>query len=188
MNNSYLALAIAALVIVGGGYIFLTSSGSNEGGEIAMEENMDMTASAAGTFASLVASGQSLECTFQHDDGTNVTSGTVYLTGGAEQIRGTFTLQQGDEESVEAYLVRTGGYNYVWGSFYPQGIKSQVTPGNEGKLFDEESGAIDENTTFNCEPWLADASTFGVPTDVEFMDVSMPMEEIGDLMEDIQAQ
>jgi len=184
MNNTFLLLAVGAIVVVGGGYfLFSNSSGSNTG-ESMMEE------SASGTFASLIARGQNLECTFEHNDGTNVSSGTVYLANGATRIRGNFTIEQSGAGPMEAHMIRDGGYNYIWGSFYPQGIKSKVSAEEEGKLFSTKEGSgIDEDTTFDCKPWNVNASVFSLPSGVGFMDMSMQMggEDMNNTLGDLDA-
>lgn len=189
MSNNVLLLFIIGVVVVAGGGYFLVSNtggGGGESGDAMREEQVGTGGS--GTLASLMASRQNLECTFEHRDGANVTSGTVYMTGGAERMRGDFTLEQGSAEAMEAHMIRTGGYNYVWGSFFPQGIKSKVTAENEGKLFDDDEGGIDEDTTFDCASWRVDNSKFSLPSGVEFMDISKQIEQIDSAMEEVMSQ
>lgn len=166
MNSKVIALVVGAVVVVGGGYFVLNSYG--EGGAVA-------GAATNGTFASLMANGQNLECTFEHNDGTNVSSGTVYIASGGDQIRGDFTIEQSEAGAQEAHMIRTGGYNYIWGSSLDQGIKTQITAENKNTLFDDETGAVDENTDFECNAWNVDQGKFSVPSNVTFMDMSAQM-------------
>ena len=169
MNKLLIGLVVAG-VIGGGAYVALQGGGG---------ESMTSEQSAArGTFAQLMLSGQSLECTFEHDDGTNKSSGTMYMADGGERLRGDFTIEQNTAGPMEAHLVRDGGYNYIWGSFYQQGIKTAVTLENKDKLFEEKDGEnmIDENTSFECRPWSVNASVFALPSDVEFLDIAAQME------------
>lgn len=171
--NNILLLVVGAVVVVGGGYFLYTNMSGGSGGETMMEEeHVDSGERASGTLAALMASGQNLECTFSYDDGTNVSSGTVYMTAGASRIRGDFNITESAGGAMEVHMIRDGGYNYLWGSALPQGIKTKITVENEGKLFDSETGSVDENTQFDCFAWDVDESKFRLPAGVEFMDLS----------------
>lgn len=174
MKNTLLAITIGAVVLVGGGYLAYTNfSNPDPNGDVATVENQPMEEDASGTFASFIARGQNLECTFEQNDGTNVSSGTVYLANGAKQIRGNFTMHQNGAGPTEAHVIRDGGYNYLWGSMFPQGIKSAVTAEEQGKLFSTKSGGIDEDTSFNCKPWKVDKSLFSRPGNIEFNELTI---------------
>lgn len=173
MKNTILSIVIGVVVISGGGYLVYKNSvnPSSSGGAT---ENQKMNESADGTFASLISRGQNLECTFEHNDGTNISSGTVYLANNAKQIRGNFTMQQSGAGPMEAHMIRDGGYNYLWGSSFPQGIKSAVTAEEQGKLFStKDGGGIDEDTTFSCKPWNVDGSVFSRPGSIEFTELNI---------------
>lgn len=167
----------AAIVLVGGGaYVAMnpevvtnfTSSMATETEEGA--ENENESASVGSTFAALVARGQAVTCTFNHDDGAgNRSSGTVYMTGGAAQIRGDFTVES--PVATSATFIRTGGYNYMWGPAMPQGVKTKVV--NETELMSgDQNGGIDKDTEFSCQAWTVDSSKFVVPSTVQFMEVN----------------
>lgn len=176
MNNTIVAMVIGVVVVAGGGYLAYTNFvNPDSGGSAPAEENQMMEAGTSGTFASLIARGQNLECTFEHNDGTNISSGTVYLANSAKQIRGDFTIQQRGAGPMEAHMIRDGGFNYLWGSLFPQGIKSSVTAEEHGKLFStKEGGGIDENTTFSCKPWNVNGSVFSRPGNIEFRELTVP--------------
>ena len=178
MSFNLLLGIVAAIVVVGGGayvamnpeIIMSISGGSAEEGEEAMENKEG--ASVGNTFANLVALGQSVTCTFSHDDGAgNRSSGTVYMTGGATQMRGDFTVEASGTAPVETFMVRTGGYTYIWSDASPQGIKSQVI--NETELMsDDQNGGIDEDTEFSCQAWSVDTAKFSLPNGIQFTDMS----------------
>lgn len=175
MKNIILIITIGAVVIGGGGYlVYKNSVNPNSDSSATKEENQKIEESASGTFTSLISRGQNLECAFEHNDGTNISSGTVYLASGAKQIRGDFTIQQSGAGTMEAHMIRDGGYNYLWGSSFPQGIKSTVTAEEQGKLFStKDGGGIDEDTTFNCKPWNVDKSLFSRPGNIEFKELNI---------------
>lgn len=75
-------------------------------------------------------------------------------------------------------MIRDDGYNYVWGSFYEQGVKMKVTPEERKQLFPEDDvSAAPENTQYNCESWSVDEDKFALPNDVEFVDMQAQMEQ-----------
>ena len=191
MNNSLIALLIGAVVVVGGGYWYISQPGDEammEGEHMMAENENALTAS---TFAQILARGQAVTCTFEHNDGVNVSSGTVYIADGAERMRGDFVISQSAGGPMEAHLIRDGGYNYLWGSAFPQGIKTEVTAENRNKLFDDENNsAVDENTEYSCVAWNVDGSKFALPGDVTFTDMSAQMGAMQDAqnsMGDMQA-
>lgn len=178
-------LIVFGMVVVGGSYSaysFLSSprlanteQGNTENTEnelaVQVEEYSDAT---SGSFAALVLGKKNLECTFEQNDGTNISSGTVYLAENAARIRGDFTIQQSGAGPMEAHLIRDSGYNYLWGPFFPQGMKSQVTAEEQGKLFSSKDGnGIDEDVTFDCKPWRVDSGVFSKPSDIEFMEIGV---------------
>lgn len=177
--STNLIIGILAVVAVAGSGVYVVAHpeimASITGGS-SMQDNMmegeNKSASVGNTFANIVALGQAVTCTFNHNDNAgNVSSGTVYMTGGAAQIRGDFTIKQSAGGPMEAHLVRTDGYNYIWGSFYPQGVKSKVVNNTE-LMSDKQNGGISDDTEFSCQAWNVDNSKFVVPTSVQFMEVN----------------
>ncbi len=172
MSKTLIAV-IAGVVVVGGGAYYLMSSGALGGTGSAQSEQE--TASVGSTFASAFASGQNLECTFSHDDGAgNVSSGTVYIANGGAQLRGDFVVTS--PTANEAHMIRSEGYNYLWGSAMQQGVKTAVTEENAGQLFNDDSGTIDPDTEYKCAGWNVDNNKFTLPAGVEFIDMSAQIE------------
>ncbi len=168
------SIVVGVLVVGGGAYVVMNPeivtnlSGGTEA-ESEIENDDGESASVGSTFAELIALGQSVVCTFSHDDGAgNHTAGTVYMTSGGTQIRGDFTVSS--PVAGEAHFIRADGYNYLWGPMMPQGIKTRVT--NEAEFSTGGEGGIDEGTPFSCQAWNVDAANFSLPAGVEFMDVS----------------
>jgi hypothetical protein len=170
MNNTIVAVIVGVIVVAGGAYLYLNPSilGSNQGAAVIEGDS----ASVGSTFAALVQSGQPVTCTFEYNDAGNVSSGMVYMMNGAERIRGDFNIIESAAGAMEAHLIRDGGYNYLWGSSFEQGIKTKVTAENEGKLFDDGNSAVSNDTEFTCSAWSVDESKFTLPSGVEFMDMS----------------
>ena len=166
MNTKLLLGLIVGVIVVGSGYYLLTRDSSQS-----YENVTNNSESASNRFATLVQSGQSYECTFEYNDEENSSSGIVYMTAGAERIRGDFNITQSAAGPMEVHMIRDGGYNYLWGSAMPGGIKTAVS--NEEMLFEGEEGSpVDENTDYECRPWNVDQSKFVLPNNVEFQDMT----------------
>lgn len=170
-NSSILATILVIVALVTGGYWFYTTNNAAQP-EVAGEDRSAEQASVGQTFAQLMGMGQSLECTYEYNDGTNVSSGVVYIADGGERIRGDFTFTQSDAGPMEMHMLRADGYNHMWGSAMPQGIKTQVTAENRAQLFDNtQSAAVNENTQYKCTAWTVNEGTFTLPAGVQFMDI-----------------
>jgi len=178
MSANLIIGIVAAIAVVGGGVYVATNpevmssiTGSFNMGT-STPETTNENASVGSTFAQLLALGQSVQCTFSHNDGKgNISAGTVYMTSGGTQIRGDFTVTS--PVAGEVHMIRTSGYTYLWGPMMPQGIKTKVT--NETELTQGDNGGIDEDTEFACQAWGVDNSKFTLPAGVTFMDMSASM-------------
>lgn len=188
MNNNLIGLVIGAVVVVGGGYLAYNSF-SGPGDDAKEEIVLGGSEGQNATFASLLARKTNLICTFEHKDGSNISSGTVYIADEAKRIRGDFTIEQGGAGPMEAHMIRDDGYNHMWGSFAPQGMKTKVTEEDEKKLFStKDGGGISDDVTFNCQPWKVDAGKFSLPSGVTFMDVSAQVNQVNSQLDSVRAQ
>lgn len=161
-------------MVLGGAYYFLSrDNGAGVTEDAAREED-----GAIGRFADMVRSGRSYQCTFEYKDETNESSGTVYMTGGAERLRGDFDITDSQAGAMEMHMIRDGGYNYLWGSALPQGIKTAVMK-KETLFEDEENSPVDTNIDYECRSWSVDESKFVLPAGVEFQDMSAWQGNIG---------
>lgn len=174
MNTKIIVAIVGGLVVLGGAYYLLSrNSGQNLIREEAWEDD-----SAIGRFDDMVRSGKSYQCTFEFKDETNESSGTVYMTGGADRLRGDFDITDSQVGAMEVHLIRDGGYNYLWGSALPQGIKTAVTE-KETLFEDDANSPVDTNVDYECRTWNVDESKFSLPAGVEFQDMSAWQESVG---------
>ncbi len=168
MNNAWIWIALAVILAAGGGYYFFSDDAIDNGAAVKTE-----TQSRQLTLKDFFVLGDDYRCVFAHDDGTNRSSGTAYLAEGGDRLRVDFDIERSAAGPMKGHVLRADGYNYVWGSFYEQGIKMVVTEENKDELFSGDGeAAIDEDTKFDCVPWMKDDSQFTVPADVEFVDFS----------------
>lgn len=169
--NSKILVGIVLAVVAALGY-WMYVGNSMTAGVTGTETNEN--ASVGKTFAQLLGMGQSLECTYEYNDGANVSSGRMYMANGGESIRGDFNFTQSGAGAMEMHMIRVDGYNHIWGSSLPQGIKMRVTEENKGELFDSYAGqdvSAINNTNYSCSAWSGDPSKFVLPSNVEFMDI-----------------
>ena len=182
MKNKVIVLIVVAIVILGGGYFAYTKysgkSGDSAGSSTVKESNNTNNAkpTASGTFASLVARGENLTCTFEYNDNTSVTSGTVYIADKAKRIRGDFNIKKSAGGPMQVTMIRVDGYNHIWSSAFSQGVKTKVTAEEENKLLSDKDSGVDENTEFECSSWTVDSAKFTLPAGMSFMDLSAQMQ------------
>lgn len=175
-----LILTIIIVVIAGVGVFFLFGRdgtvNNNEKVTDTLESDIEN-----GKFADILIKGKNVECTFEEVDGVNKTTGIVYIADKGERIRGNFELTQGDGAKMQNNIIRNEGWNYIWGSFSPQGIKSKVTEQEKDKLFssDKKDGpALNEDVNFDCKKWNVDNSKFNPPSSIEFMDITANIKQM----------
>lgn len=202
--NWIIGLVIAAVVVVGGGYVLMSGGYSMEEGGVtvatgdvtgdgtgdAAEQEADAVAdgkstpkllekvSFTGSWMDLVKRGGTYVCEVDHKSAVDVSSGTVYVSG--TDVRGDFTSKTA-AGTVTSSMLKKGDMVYVWGGGMPQGLKMPATM-SEGSASTQTSGnAVDMKQEYgwNCTPTAPDASKFALPKGIEFMDVSAMMQGMG---------
>ena len=125
------------------------------------------------SFTRLMAAGQSVECEFHKNDGSQ--RGTIFVAG--EKMRGEFIVQQGSSESP-MHMIRDTEKMYTWGG--PMGETTGMVMSSEmgkasGPLGGMQTTNMDEEMDFTCKDWPADESQFQPPADVAFQDMGQLM-------------
>jgi hypothetical protein len=181
MSTKYIAIAVGAVVVLGGAWYFLGNSSvptapATEGSE-SMQEGDDaaMTDGAAdgtftGSLGDLAKRGGNYQCTFTQDASGAKSSGTVYVSG--YQIRGDFTSTVAAANmTITTHMVQDGGYDYVWSSASPMGFKTKVVGTSGGDGYAPTSGTqvnMGQSYGYKCVPWTVDKSKFTLPAGVQF--------------------
>lgn len=178
MNTKFILGIVGGVVVVATGAYLLLNNGSEE----MKSSSQESVALNNAKFADLISSGQSLECTFSHDDGENVSSGVVYLAADGDRIRGDINIEKSAAGAMEVYIIRDAGYHYVWGSSLPKGIKVVAPEPEEFFSTGGESPINEEDTEFECKDWNVEESRFTPPEDVDFQDFDSSM-NVGASME-----
>jgi hypothetical protein len=124
---------------------------------------------------SLLAAGNSQQCTFHSDENGAQTDGTFYVADG--KSRGDIT-STANGKSSKTHMIYSDSTSYVWMDDATSGYKMSVDPatlqakGNTDSSQKSMDYAKDYN--YQCKPWPADASMFAAPTSVNFTEMSMP--------------
>lgn len=184
MNKTLIAIlaTVAVVAVAAGAYFTLGNSSEDTVGTTSQdsENNSTDVNQFSGTFAELLALGQNYTCTFDTTDDTgNQTSGVVYVAGAGNKMNGEFLVTEPDGNTMDGNIVRDGEYNYVWTSLQSDGIKTKITDEdtsifavNEGE---SETGiSDDDNVDFDCQKWNVDNSKFTPPSDINFVEFSLP--------------
>ncbi|OGJ37326.1 MAG: hypothetical protein A2383_01480 [Candidatus Pacebacteria bacterium RIFOXYB1_FULL_39_46] len=148
------------------------------------------------TFAELMAMGEDYTCTFSDTDEENgtVTNGKIYVADGGKKFNGSFEIKQ-DESTMQSYIIQDGEYSYFWSSETKQGYKMKINP-EDNQLFatdDEETSSQteqlsfdkDEPMDFSCQPWKPDNKMFTPPSDIEFIDFDVQLEQMKTLPQEM---
>ncbi len=173
---------VAVLVLAALGYAYFTyGPGVPQGVPSAEENSVNETADTAategangaftGSIADLLSRGGDWKCTFDVDNQTSHSSGTVYVSGA--KVRGDFTSQVPQvSQTVESHMIQNEGYVYVWTPLSPSGFKTKATIGtpDASTKFKGQGVNIDQAYAYDCAPWTADQSLFAPPAGITFME------------------
>ncbi len=162
-------IVISALLIIAAasGIYFFTKDNKSEVDDVKQSAEVFEK----GKFTDLVNSNQDLKCTFNHDDGENISSGTVYFKSGGEKISADIDIVESRVNEMKLGLIRKDGFNYIWSDVFG-GVKNVVTDNNSFFESSEDSPINEEDTEFNCETWQVDESVFELPEGVSFQEFS----------------
>ncbi len=180
-RQAIIAIAVAAIIILGAGAAFLYSQTKNTSKQAVTTsaisptkevENNAMT----NTLTSLLSSGKNTMCTFKTGNEKGETSGTFYIS--EDKARGDFTVTaNGKEEST--HMIKTGDTFYMWGDSLKAGIKMVM---NINEMADKmktsgDLAGIDPSKElgYKCAAWTVDNSLFTAPATIKFMSIGNMM-------------
>lgn len=168
--------AILAAVVVIGGIWYVSSKDAAPATESVVGSQTETEATLTeGTTVSnpseLAAKGGQFKCTFSMVDPNTTSSGTVYIEG--DKVRGDFvSTVKAVNQTVETHTLSDGSYSWTWTGNTNTGFKFPVIKGGYGG--GGTSGGMDfsafgANTSWKCVSAKFEASTFAVPTTVNFI-------------------
>lgn len=164
--------ALAAIVVLGAGWMLFSSS-SPTGGSETHESATAESASFSGTLAELASRGGVFRCTVSQESDVATTEGVVLVDGG--RVRGDFvsTVSAAGGISVETHLIVKDGFTYTWTPIAPNGFKARVADGagsGSAALSGSYADASQEYA-YECAPWTVDESVFELPA-LTFVEVN----------------
>lgn len=200
MMNWIIGAVIAAVVVIGGGYVLMSGGYSMEeggvtiatgdvtgdGAEDAAKEMdkstpklMEKASAFTGSFFDLASRGGNYACDISSTGTNNATKGTVYVSG--TNVRGDFTSSVGGS-MVESHMLKLGGTVYVWGGGMEQGIMMKATAmEGQGSAATQGQGVSGtQEYGWNCRATGTEASMFVKPN-LEFMDIDAMMQGMGSI-------
>jgi hypothetical protein len=164
---NYVWWGIGLVVVAAAGYFIWQNVPANTLEEQGAAAETAISRQGSGSFAELAALGGSFECEVSMNMEGVSADGVVYIA--SENVRADFTAQVSGQ-SFTSHMLRTDGFVYTWSDLLPQGFKMMADDSqSSGEPVALQSG-FDPNSPvqYNCNPWVADASVFVVPTNITF--------------------
>ena len=201
-NNSKIILIVLLVLLLGGGYfvyanVLSKSSGSDSAnvestGTVEKSERSDTgdNSEFKGDVFGLLALGTSQKCEMKSVASAGEFSGDYYISGG--RVYANIKTTAADASETEMHTLVDGDNMYTW-SYTPSkyGVKMSLAASKEaaekakatyGSTADQPTQKypdLSAQQTFECSPWIPDASKFELPDDIEFTDLSGMMEQFG---------
>lgn len=152
----------------------------------------DIAMESTDTLASALFTKEHVVCAIEHTADAQLVSGNIYLSERGGKIRGDFSVRTASEEDgfeVDAHVIRDGEWNYLWGTFSTQGIKTRIVDEQElADLFTQDTGvSLDSDTSVRCTPWTVDSALFVPPQDIEFLDITASVDTLRQQMQQQQS-
>lgn len=129
---------------------------------------------AEGSFGSIIANNQPVECLFSYKDIDNAgrSEGTFMYADGKFAITSVTAY---DGVAYDSQIISDGEYTYIWGDS-PNGaaaIKLKVPPPTESGAQQAAPGfKLDQPVSYTCTPNNPDAAAFTPPADIIFTDMT----------------
>jgi hypothetical protein len=168
MNKTVL-IALALIVLVGGGFYVSKQMGSSPGTPSSSETTQ--SASTKGSLRSLLSLGQNVTCAMTNPDGSK---GTVFVA--SDRVRGDFETKS-DKGTMMTHMIQSGGFMYLWQEGEAQGMKMKFDETTTADAQDTQATAqgnvdLDSEVDLSCTPWGVDQSKFTPPASVTFTELS----------------
>lgn len=163
--NINAVIGLIALVLVVGGGAWLYSMQSKDGGVPAPTEQAEGT---SGTYADIVGRSGSWTCNVSVAISEAPAEGVVKIADGKIRADYTVTPPQLNGRTMVAHLIQADGFAYMWTDIAPQGAKVALPEG----ATPPGAPALDSQVSYTCAPWTADAASFAIPAEINFVDMN----------------
>lgn len=158
----------------------------------AIEDQQQKSGGFSGTIKDLISSGKAQKCTWTIP---NQGSSTIYVSGERTRIEIDMLVIE-DQPAQQMITVSDATWAYTWSLNSKEGMKMNIQEMQaEAKEMEESMATDDENDQadyqamvnqdyqFKCESWKVDSNMFVPPTDVEFADMNVIMDQVKQDME-----
>lgn len=186
MNKILVIIIILAVILVGGWYLF-NSQQSPTGAMYGTDTSSQTTATTqssdsgthapspapsgkgSGSLADIYSRGGNYTCSFETLAGAVHTKGNVYVASGKTRSDLSTTVSV---VTTEVHTIIANSYNYTWVGGKQTGTKTYVggnskpAANNTGAGFDGDTSA---QISWDCHPWLPNASYFALPKEISFV-------------------
>lgn len=149
--------------------VLILTACSSEQEEEEPEKQTEVT-----TAKELIERDESLLCYSQQQEEDAIISSTHYFDNQNERMRTDSEIELLSEDKIinSSYIVEDN-WAYSWGNLSlmdVEGVKFQLDESQQQEEQDELD--LEEELEFTCQSWQVDDSTFDLPEDVEFMDMT----------------
>lgn len=130
----------------------------------------------------LLAQTVSQQCTYSYtDEKMGKTEGVMFIANG--KVRGSFSLTDPKGVITTGNMINDGSFGYTWDDTTKTGMKFAMTEelkkvGEESAQENPQIAEMNKKSDYRCKLWVADASKFAPPTDIQFTDLSKMMENL----------
>ncbi len=178
-NTNKIIIGVVVVAIALGLFFFFKKADAPS--SVVSDTPAEEEKSVARSLRELIAGGQSQKCTFTNTVENSTSEGTVYLSG--NKMRGDFTSRVTTPvvKTVASHMITDGTEMRVWTDGEAMGflmdisaqtdVKTGDTPTTETS-YESPVDLDDTDTSYNCEPWRADASLFVPPASVKFQSMA----------------
>ena len=170
--NKLLMIGVVVLLVLGGGYWYMTRSGGNLPGT-----PQNIATEFSGNLMEAMSKNVPMKCTWT----SGADSGEVLVKG--EMMHATMM-----NDGKTSYVVRSGGCNYMWGEGMEQAIKicmeldASDLPSASGYTAPTTGEAQyqgpDLNVDYRCLPPVVSDDKFDPPTNIQFTDMGEMMNKM----------
>jgi hypothetical protein len=171
--KKFLPVILILLVLGGGAYYFLNSSGKLPSAVPSMGGQKSANEVIKSSLKSILETGQTVTCSVNYPDQEGG-KGTIYISG--KRMAGEFTTVVEGKE-VASNMIQDGNSVYIWSSDRPtEGIKMTLTEEQKNSAQKDLQGInLNKEGNVNCKPWGADPAKFVPPSNINFTDLSAMM-------------
>lgn len=167
-------------MLVAFSFVFI-GCGNKPAGE--MEKQGSDVEEFSATIEEMAKKGKPYQCEYSMTTDGITQEGVLYIAG-TEKMRGDIVVDMASGEKSNTHFIKDGNVQYVWTDEQPQGMKMTITEEDMEKakeMADKNQASVDMDTKVNlkCRKWSPDKGLLEPPSNIEFMDLTEMMNNLG---------